>query len=123
MPAPGRELRPVTNLIPCPSANNNAFVIKFSPSGGALVYSTYLGGTRNDSWFYYLTVDRRGNAYLKGGSKSDDFPTKKALQSELSGSSDGFITKIASPVSRATVDLLLLADCFKSGWLSMSRPT
>jgi uncharacterized protein (TIGR03437 family) len=42
----------------------DAFVAKFSSSGG-LVYSTYLGGSRNDEGTD-IAVDRDGNAYVTG---------------------------------------------------------
>jgi hypothetical protein len=94
------------------SLYGSVFVTKFSPSGSALLYSTFLGGTQEEttSGGYRLAVDRAGNAYVVGSTSSDDFPTKNALQPELSGSSDGFVTKIASPVSGAPLDLLLLLD-------------
>jgi hypothetical protein len=56
----------------------NAFVAKFDPSG-ALVFSTYLGGTGN-SYGYGdggtgIAVDTAGNAYIAGYSYSSNFPT------------------------------------------------
>jgi hypothetical protein len=88
------------------------FVTKFSSSGGALHYSTFLGGSRESmtSGGPCIGVDRAGNAYVTGTTSSTDYPTKNALQPILSGSSDGFVTKIATPNSGAAVDLLLLLD-------------
>ena len=89
----------------------NIFVTKFSPSGRPLVYSTFLGGSLESvSSLFSLAVDRAGNAYVAGGTISTNYPTKNALQPELHGFSDGFVTKIATPVSGAAVDLLLLMD-------------
>ena len=93
------------------SSYGSLFVTKFSPSGRPLVYSTFLGGSLESmSSLYSLAVDRAGNAYVAGGTRSTNFPTKNALQPVLSGSSDGFVTKIASPDSGAAVDLLLLLE-------------
>ena len=101
------SLQPYRGGVP-PSSNNNAFVTKLSPSGRALVYSTFLGGTHSAYSIYHMALDRNGHAYAAGGTSSVDFPVKNALQPELSGASDGFVTKIATPDSGAAVDLLLL---------------
>ena len=47
---------------------------KINPSGSALVYSTYLGGSMDDFGFG-IAVDSSGNAYVTGLSGSTDFPT------------------------------------------------
>jgi hypothetical protein len=88
------------------------FVTKFSPSGRLLVYSTFLGGSLESiSSLYSLAVDQTGNAYVAGGTRSTDFPTKNALYPTfLGGYADGFVTKIAPGDSGAAVDLLLLLD-------------
>jgi hypothetical protein len=49
------------------------FVTKFSPDGGSLVYSTYLGGDGSD-YAYAIAVDTDGNAYLTGETNSVNFP-------------------------------------------------
>jgi len=51
-----------------------AFVTKLNPTGSALVYSTYLGGS-NFEWGRGLAVDAAGNVYVAGQTKSSDFPT------------------------------------------------
>jgi hypothetical protein len=56
-----------------------------------LVYSTYLGGSGNDS-ANSVAVDRAGNAYLTGGTQSPDFPTANPLQPALVG--DAFVAKL-----------------------------
>jgi hypothetical protein len=93
------------------SSFGSLYVTKFSPSGSTLVYSTFLGGSLESmSSVYALAVDRTGNAYVAGGTRSTNYPTKTALQPTLSGPTDGFITKIASVGSGAAMDLLLLGD-------------
>ncbi len=52
----------------------DAFVTKLNPTGTALVYSTYLGGTGGDSG-WGIAVDTAGNAYVTGYTSSTDFPT------------------------------------------------
>jgi len=71
----------------------DAFVTKIDPSGSIHVYSTYLGGSGNDSG-YGIAVDSAGNAYVTGETKSDDFPTQAPLQPAFGGYQDVFVTKI-----------------------------
>ncbi len=55
----------------------DAFVTKLSPSyqglNGRILYSTYLGGGRDD-YGYGIATDGRGNAYVTGRTDSPDFP-------------------------------------------------
>ena len=71
----------------------DAFVTKVNPSGTALVYSTYLGGSTDDSGTG-IAVDAVGNAYVMGWTWSTDFPTSNPLQSSFAGVVDAFVTKI-----------------------------
>jgi uncharacterized repeat protein (TIGR01451 family) len=50
----------------------DAFVTKLSPSGSALVYSTYLGG-RNPETPYSVAVDATNRAYVVGRTESTQF--------------------------------------------------
>jgi hypothetical protein len=71
----------------------DAFVVKINPSGSALVYSTYLGGTEAEVG-YGIAVDSGGNAYVTGATDSTDFPTMNPLQPANAGSLDAFVAKI-----------------------------
>ena len=71
----------------------DAFVTKINPSGSALGYSTYLGGSGADDGFG-IAVDGLGNAYVTGTTESTNFPTANALQPTSGGSYDAFVTKI-----------------------------
>ncbi len=81
----------------------DAFVAKISGDGSSLLYSTYLGGTANESEFdagyrdLGIAVDSAGSAYVAGTTKSVNFPTTPlAFQKALKGGSDAFVAKIAS---------------------------
>lgn len=95
----------------------DVFVFALNPTGTALVYSTYLGGTIvNRGWD--IEVDSAGNAYVTGITNSPNFPTTNgAYQTTKSGptwnmgdpydqsyqdSFDGFITKL-NPTGTALV--------------------
>ena len=51
------------------------FVAKFSSDGQELLFSTFLGGTRNDA-VVDLAVDPRGDIHLVGYTDSSEFPTR-----------------------------------------------
>jgi Beta-propeller repeat len=72
----------------------DAFVTKLGPTG-AIVYSTYLGGSDFDQ-SHGIAVDGRGNAYVGGITCSTDFPvSENAVQRAQAGNCDGFVAKIA----------------------------
>ncbi len=72
---------------------SNVFVSEVNPTGTALVYSTYLGGSSSD-YGTALALDGSGNVYISGYTYSTDFPTQNAFQSVLAGGSDAFITEL-----------------------------
>jgi hypothetical protein len=87
-------------------AGEDAFVSKLNPSGSALVYSTYLGGTSPDGGFD-IAVDASGGAYVTGITMSRDFPvTPAAFRTALQDSSDAFVTKIAGRQPAGVLDSL-----------------
>jgi hypothetical protein len=79
----------------------DGFVAKLNPTGTALVYSTYLGGSFDDS-VANIAIDSAGNAYVTGDSSSTDFPTTAGgFQRTLGGagtayqaSDNAFFTKL-----------------------------
>src|SRR4029077_16244938 len=79
----------------------DAFVSKLNPTGSALVYSTYLGGSGSDGGFG-IAVDNSGSAYVAGSTASADFPTMNSLQPANAGGGDGFASKL-NPAGSALV--------------------
>jgi hypothetical protein len=76
----------------------DAFVTKLNPTGTALVYSTYLGGSGIDSG-WGIAVDAAGAAYVTGFTSSADFTAGctapcTVLDGSLGGSIDAFVTKL-----------------------------
>jgi hypothetical protein len=98
----------------------DGFVAKLSPSGSALDYSSYLGGSRMDSGFA-VAAATAGSAYVMGLTDSIDFPTVNALQgSNGGGAADLFIAKIRSgpaitEVSIQGKHLIVIGSGFKQG--------
>ena len=76
----------------------DAFVAKLNPSGSALVYSTYLGGS-SDDFGVGIAEDSAGNAYATGLTTSTDFPTANAIQPAKGSGEDIFVTKLNPPGS------------------------
>jgi hypothetical protein len=78
----------------------NAFVTELNPSGSALVYSTYLGGSGVYPGYgdtgSGIAVDSAGNAYVTGYTYSSNFPTTGgAFQTSLAGYYNAFVAKFA----------------------------
>ncbi|MDP3789164.1 MAG: SBBP repeat-containing protein, partial [Candidatus Omnitrophota bacterium] len=86
--------------------NMDVIVGKLNSSGNALVYSTYLGGTDDQSggieWAEAIAIDSLGNAYVTGREMSTNFPTTAgAYDTTYNGSAypnnttvDVFVTKL-----------------------------
>jgi hypothetical protein len=84
---------PVLNAIqPTATGSWDAFVTKVAP-GGALAYSTYIGG-HGDDFGAAIAVDTEGNTYITGNTLSVDYPTRNPFQSSTGGKSDAFVTKL-----------------------------
>ncbi|MGA2325015.1 MAG: SBBP repeat-containing protein [Bryobacteraceae bacterium] len=88
----------------------HAFVTKLNPTGTALVYSTYLGGSGDDE-AEAIAVDSAGNAYVGGITWSTDFPTTPGSFQSTSADTccqDNFVTKL-NPTGSALVYSTFLA--------------
>ncbi len=92
---------PTVNAIQPLKASNNAdaFVSKLNPTGSALVYSSYLGGTGNVSSgdkAFGIALDSARYVWVVGQTDSPDFPVKPgAIQTTHGGGQfDGFVVKI-----------------------------
>ncbi|HKA17998.1 MAG TPA: SBBP repeat-containing protein, partial [Blastocatellia bacterium] len=74
----------------------DAFVAKLNASGSQLIYSTYLGGSREDRGLR-VAIDDEGNAYVTGDTDSFNFTTTTgALQANTGGGADAFVAKLNS---------------------------
>ncbi len=99
----------------------DAFVVKLipdvsiQPPSTQLVYSTYLGGSNDDSCGGEIAVDGFRNVYVTGGTKSTDFPTKNPAQMGLGGLFDAFIAKLIPDVSVQPSSNQLLYSTYLGG--------
>ncbi len=71
----------------------DGFLVKLNPAGSALVYGTFLGGSKDET-VYDLAVDSAGRAVVVGSTGSSDFPLKNAMDSSFGGNGDGFVVKL-----------------------------
>lgn len=81
------------NCTPQHPDGSSAYVTVLNPTGSALVYSTFLGGTVWE-WPGAIAVDGAGRAYVTGSTESQDYPTTVGAydRSYNGGSADAFIT-------------------------------
>lgn len=82
-------------LASAPLGGQDAFASKVTPDGGALAFSTYLGGS-GDDWASALTGDvNDGTAIIAGGTTSPDFPTTAmAVSATLRGQRDATLLRL-----------------------------
>ena len=74
----------------------DAFVTKLNPTGSALVYSTYLGGSEVEfAERIALSKDGSNQAYIVGTTSSPNFPTTPgAFDTTANGGFDVFVTRL-----------------------------
>jgi hypothetical protein len=92
------------------------FVTKLNADGASLIYSTYLGGNRDEAYFFGeaggIAIDPAGDAYVTGYTESLNFPTANALQPNFGGGfTDAYVTKL-SPDGSAFVYSTFLGGSF-----------
>jgi hypothetical protein len=88
---------PVRNALQASLAGGqNAFVVKLTPTGNGLAYSTFLGGNGSDSG-NGIALDSSFNAYVVGDATSTNFPTSASgFQKTYHGGQDAFVAKLSS---------------------------
>lgn len=94
---------------------NEVFIMKLTPDGNGIVYSTFLGGSGQD-FGYGIAVDASGNAYVTGETNSPDFPvTPGAVQSVRPGNLSAFVAKLNSDGTALLYSTYLGGDTMDRG--------
>ena len=78
------------------NGSSDVFVTKFSPTGSAINYSTYIGGSSTDEGDA-IAVDKFGSAYVTGRTfdATTDYPTTTgAFDTTHNTSTDAYVTKL-----------------------------
>ncbi len=71
----------------------DAFVAKFNPTGTALLYATYIGGSGEDKGAA-IAVDATGQAHVTGSTASLNFPLASPIRSTRGGPKTAFVLKL-----------------------------
>ncbi|MCP4582002.1 MAG: hypothetical protein GY839_10310 [candidate division Zixibacteria bacterium] len=87
------------------SSYGDAYITVLSSSGDSLVFSSYLGGNREDIG-YGIAVNDYNDIYIIGFTKSNDFPTVNAFDDTRNGYNDAFVSKF-SPYTGGSECLLI----------------
>jgi hypothetical protein len=119
---------PQVNPIPgacvgtCGTGAGDAFVTKVSAAGDALVYSSLLGGSNNDSAFA-VAVDGSGDAYVTGSTDSTDFPQVNPIPGACLGTcgtssfpQNAFVTEINAAGNAFIYSSYLAGSGFTEGF-------
>ena len=88
----GVESADASTVYVATAPRSDAFVAKIPPGGGALDYSTYLGGAADDRASGVI-VDDLGRAVVFGTTESIDLPAVAAVQ-DPRGGTDGFVSVV-----------------------------
>ena len=90
-----------------PPAGQNTFISKLNPTGSALLYSTYLGGSPGGSGFYHASeINKDGMVYVTGNTNSANFPTTAgAYQTVYGGGGDAFFS-VLNPLASGNASLV-----------------
>lgn len=83
------------------AGGRDGFVVKLNPAGDQILFSTFFGGSGDES-ARVIALDSRGDIYLAGSTASADFPVTEGApqRSYGGGASDGFAAKLKSDGSR-----------------------
>jgi uncharacterized protein (TIGR03437 family) len=86
------------------------FVVKWSPDGSQMLYSTFFGGSYSDQ-IAAITVDPQGEAIIAGTTTSSDFPVTQTISpASPSTTNSGFVAKLSADGSQSIYSSLLGAS-------------
>jgi Beta-propeller repeat len=96
--------------------STNGFVAKLNPTGSALVYSTYVGGTTGENVLQGIAIDGAGNVYSTFYTGATDFPvTPGAFQTASGGYYDAGAIKLNQSGSALAYSTYLGGSAFDGG--------
>jgi len=118
---------PLTNGIIDNKNSRHAFVSKFSPDGGKLLFSTFFGSSLLEM-ITGLDIDDKDNIYITGGTFTADLPaTDNAVRKEMirpsgAGKIDHFIAKINEVDTNISYLSYFAADGYSKSLLKWTKP-
>ena len=102
---------------PSYNGGTDVFVTKLNPSGSALAYSTFLGGSDTDRG-QAIDVDSDGGAYLTGFVRSPGYPTTPDAFDQVfaGGDMDAFMSRLSPSGSVLAYSTFLGGGARDAGW-------
>ena len=98
----------------------DGFIMKFSPELNQLTYSTFLGGSNNDS--AQVQTHSSGYLFISGSTESPDFPvTDNAYDNTFNGNSDLFITIFDPNTNTLIYSTLLGGNGYEGGTIHVDE--
>lgn len=91
------------------ASTSDGFVAKINPTGSDFVYSTYFGGSDDDSCLA-IANDQAGNAYVTGRTKSTSFTGSSSTRASTA-TTDAFVAKL-NPTGSAISYLTFIGAAF-----------
>jgi uncharacterized protein (TIGR03437 family) len=85
------------------------FVVKWSPDGSQLLYSTFFGGSFSDL-ITAISVDAQGEAIIAGYTASSDFPVTVNISAASPAGDSGFVAKLSADGSQAIYSSIIGAS-------------
>jgi hypothetical protein len=79
---------------PSYNGKSDGFILKLNATGNGLVYSTFIGGSDEESDFRF-TLDDHGSLVITGTTMSSDFPILNALDDEFNEFVEFFVLKLS----------------------------
>ena len=87
--------------------NSDAVVVRLNPSGSALEYATFLGGSGSTA-ANGIAINATGRAYVGGGTSAPDFPlTPDAFDTGFKGGSEVYLVRLDAAGSAVEYGTLL----------------
>ncbi|HOI25593.1 MAG TPA: SBBP repeat-containing protein [Caldisericia bacterium] len=88
------------------NGKTDVFVMKLDPTGSKLLYSTYIGGSGQDS-SVKIAVNEKGEAFVSGKTDSSDFPWTTSPFNKHKGSTDAFLVRLNAEGTDFTYSIAL----------------
>ncbi len=87
---------------PSIAGGRDLFVAKLNPAGSEVLFSTFLGGSRDETGRPEIAVDSRGDVYVVGSTQSTDFPTTPGAPQRTfgGGPADAYVVKLSGDGAR-----------------------
>ncbi len=86
------------------------FVVKWSPDGSQMLYSTFFGGSFSDS-ITGITIDAQGEAIIAGSTASSDFPVTETISAASPAQlNSGFVAKLSADGSQTIYSSIIGAS-------------